>query len=137
MPVRAKKRPGVKRRPARPLPIPEAVGVRDGAGPVVAWDLRALHEFERELGRPSDCDADCLGRSCVTPLHDGTFRHFIGPGAVPGGRIDEGVVARWLADHPHPMIVLPGDMGGGCYEALPGWSVVDVVRAFVREAGRQ
>ena len=116
------------------LPIPEAVGVRDGGGPVVAWDLRATHAFLAEMGWPSDCDAECCGRSCIAPVWRGVFRHVVAPG-VAG--YDGQVAARWLVENPNPMIVLPGDTGGGCFEALPGWSVVDVVRAFVAEAGRR
>ncbi|MGE3844114.1 MAG: hypothetical protein AB7I50_21285 [Vicinamibacterales bacterium] len=45
--------------------IPDAVAVRDEAGELVGWDETAAHAYLAELGLPSPCDDDCVGRGHV------------------------------------------------------------------------
>lgn len=127
MPLRSKP---TRNRPRRLLPTPDAVGVLDDGGEVMAWDLRATHALQRELGRPNGCDEACRARCCIEPIQAGNvFRHAVAP-TVSRCATDDEVIARWLELHPNPVVNVPGKGG---YEPRDGCSVADVVRAAVRE----
>jgi hypothetical protein len=127
MPASRKRCPA---RRVRDLPVPEAIGIPDADGAVTAWDCRAAHELCEHLGAPDpDCDDACRRRHHIAPPDGGVFRHAIAP--APLSRIvDDAAVERWLVDHPRPLV---GFGAVGWYEPAPGRSVVDVVRAMVRE----
>lgn len=101
--------------------VPDAVAITNRAGELVAWDCRAAHEIDTAACGP--------GCRCIEPVSDGIFRHLIT--AQPVGAFDELTIARWLAEHPRPVIALPGY--DAWLEPLEGCTVADVVRAAVRE----
>lgn len=96
---------------------PDAPVICDKHGDWLAVDMRAVHQYAREVDWKSpaliesaaECDDQCRA-ACIDP---------------PAARLRP-EVAAWLRTHPRPVVVL---RGGQMYEVLPGRTVTEVVAA--------